>query len=101
MTIFLCYNVDESEKLRATVINNAAYPVAFKAAKINVHNLPVHYQHNKKGWMLSGLWYEFLNSLNERMRIQDRHIILLADNAPAHSSPLDPPQNYMGPTPLP
>jgi len=35
MTIFLYCNADGSEKLRATVINNAAYPVAFKAAKIN------------------------------------------------------------------
>jgi len=55
MTISLCCNTDGSEKLRATVINNAAYPVAFKAAKINVQNLPVHYRHHKKGWMLSGL----------------------------------------------
>ena len=99
MTVFLCCNADGSEKLRATVINNIAYPVAFRTAKINIHNLPVYYRHNKKGWMLSGLWYEFLNSLNERMRIQDRHIILLADNAPTHPSPLNPPSNYTGPIP--
>jgi len=99
MTIFLCCNADGSEKLRATVINNTAYPVAFKAAKINVQNLPVHCRHNRKGWMLSGLWYEFMNSLNERMRIQDHHIILLADNAPTHPSPLSSPLNYMGPAP--
>jgi len=49
--------------------------------------------------MLSGLWYEFLNSLNEQMRIQDRHIILLADNAPTHPPPSTTPLNYTGPTP--
>jgi len=48
--------------------------------------------------MLSGLWYEFLNSLNEQMRIQDRHIIL-ADNTLTHHPPSTPPLNYTGPTP--
>ena len=74
--------------------------MAFRAAKVNVHNLPVKYRHNKKGWMLSGLWYEFLNSLNKEICIQDCHIILLADNAPSHPSLLSPPTNYSGPIPL-
>ncbi|RPB25967.1 hypothetical protein L211DRAFT_782102, partial [Terfezia boudieri ATCC MYA-4762] len=43
--------------------------------------------------------HEFLKSLNEHMRIEGRHIILLADNASSHPAPSTPPINYTGPMP--
>lgn len=76
------------------VIGRAATPKAFKAAKINAKNLPVVYKHNKRAWMLSGLWYEYLGELEKEMKKQGRRIMLITDNCPSHPLPTEPPQNY-------
>lgn len=39
---------------------------------------------NKKAWMTSLLMKEWLNSLNDRMRLANRHILLFLDNAGSH-----------------
>ena len=46
--------------------------------------LPVTYRANKKAWMTTLLYQEWLNALDTRMRIQDRHFLLFLDNAPCH-----------------
>jgi len=49
--------------------------------------------------MLSGLWYEYLRNLNDKMRIQGRKIILITNNCPSHQHPNSPPGIYEGPIP--
>ena len=66
---------------------------------INPQNLPVSYRYNKKAWMLSGIWYEFLSSLNKEMAKQKRQIALVTDNCPGHPRPENPPKDYTGPPP--
>jgi hypothetical protein len=47
-------------------------------------SLPVHYYHNKKAWMNSSIYEDYLKKLNRQMRLQKRNILLFVDNAPSH-----------------
>ncbi|RPA93345.1 CENP-B protein, partial [Choiromyces venosus 120613-1] len=97
ITTFHSVNADGSEKERLTVIAQAQNTHAFCCHKINSYNLSVTYRYNKKAWMLSELWYEYLQNLNDKMQIQGRKIILITDNCPSHPHPNSPPDNYEGP----
>jgi len=57
------------------------------------------YRYNRKAWMLSGIWYEYLRKLNDKMRIQGRKIILITNNCPSQPYPDAPSDNYEGPIP--
>lgn len=81
------------------VIGRANMPDAFRHAHINKDNLPVVYRYNKKAWMLSGLWYEYLTDLNKEMARLKRRIILVTDNCPSHPPTNKPPKGYIGPPP--
>ena len=91
VTVFATVNADGSDKRRLIFINESRTPVAFRQAKVNPANLPVTYQDNKKVWMLSGLWYEYLCNLEADMKAQGQQIVLLTDNAPTHPHPETPP----------
>ena len=65
-------NADGSEKLDPIVIGHGKIPVAFRNAKINPNNLPAVYHYNRKAWMPSGIWFEFLIKLNQQMADQNR-----------------------------
>ena len=99
ITTFHTVNADGTEKKCLTVIGRAETPQAFRRNRININNLPIIYRYNKKAWMLSGLWYEYLRNFDQEMRIQRRNIILITDNCPSHPHPNSPPENYEGPAP--
>lgn len=82
ITIGLCSNADGSEKLKPIVIAKAARPRCFPK-NFNVQSL-VHYWHNKKAWMTSAIFTEWLKKLDKSMGDQGRQIVLLLDNAPCH-----------------
>ena len=82
ITTGLCVNADGSEKLKPIVIAKAARPRCFPK-KFNVQSL-VHYYHNKKSWMTSSIFTDWLKKLDKKMEEQGRQIVLLHDNAPCH-----------------
>ena len=45
------------------------------------------YYANPKAWMRSDIFEEWLKSINNRFRIQNRKILLLVDNASPHFNP--------------
>ena len=45
---------------------------------------PVTYRSNKHGWMTTPIFTEFLNSLNNKMKWQNRHILMFLDNCSSH-----------------
>lgn len=49
--------------------------------------------------MLTGFCYEFLNNINNEMRLANRYIALVTDNCPTHPKPENLPQKYNGPPP--
>ena len=68
------------------VIDKAKKPRCFK--NIDVTNLPVIWQSNKKSWMTEASFIDWIQSLNKIMRSKKRHIILFLDNATSHSHEL-------------
>lgn len=70
------------EKLTPLVIGKSAKPRCFKGREI----MPVTYRHNRKAWMSSVLFTEWIDKLNNSMIRQKRKILLLLDNCAAHPS---------------
>ena len=54
------------------------------ALKLNVGDLPVTWKANRKAWMTSTLFEEWLRKLDNKMTLKKRKILLLLDNAPCH-----------------
>ncbi|KAL4082575.1 hypothetical protein QTP88_027605 [Uroleucon formosanum] len=75
--------MDGSEKLKPLFIGKYSKPRCFK----NFKSLPVTYRNNKKSWMTTELWNEWLETLNNDMRKQGRKIILFVDNCTIHNNP--------------
>ena len=84
ITVVLTCNADGSEKLRPLVIGRANKPRCFKNFN---HKLYVDYDYNKKAWMTSAIFAQWLMDLNNKMKRQQRHILLILDNAPGHIIP--------------
>uniref|UniRef100_A0ABM0MZN5 Tigger transposable element-derived protein 4-like n=1 Tax=Saccoglossus kowalevskii TaxID=10224 RepID=A0ABM0MZN5_SACKO len=81
LTVMLCANM-VGDKEKPLVIGKSTKPRCFK--NINLKNLPVDYYANKKAWMNSKIFEDWLRKFDRKMRRQGRKILLFADNAPSH-----------------
>ena len=70
------------DKLKPLVIEKSLKPRCFRG--IDKAALPITYRTNKKAWMTSSLFKEWLERLNSKMHLQGRHILLFVDNCGAH-----------------
>ena len=70
------------EKLPMFVIWKSKNPHCFK----NVKHLPFEYKSQKKSWMNSEIFEEWVCKLDRKFRADDRNIALIIDNCPAHPS---------------
>ncbi|XP_061164992.1 tigger transposable element-derived protein 6-like [Saccostrea echinata] len=84
ITIALCCNADGSEKLKPFVIGKAGNPRCFKNFNVGLY---CDYVHNKKAWMTSVIFSDWLQKFNSKMRRQNREVLLIMDNAPSHIIP--------------
>ncbi|XP_037521515.1 tigger transposable element-derived protein 6 [Rhipicephalus sanguineus] len=72
--------------MKLTVIGRYQNPRCFKLAG----RLPCTYKANKKEWMTSEMFLEFLTHLDRKMSSQNRNILLLLDQCAAHPNHLQP-----------
>ena len=72
------------EKEPPIVIGKSKSPHCFGGLKDKQKPHGVPYYANKKAWMTSEIMDDILASLNQRLKREDRHILLLLDNAPCH-----------------
>ncbi|GFY15329.1 tigger transposable element-derived protein 6 [Trichonephila clavipes] len=82
LTILLAVNMDGSEKITPLVIGKSAKPRCFKG----INSFPTKYHSNKKAWMTTQLFNEWLVSLNSDMKREKRHIFLFLDNCTVHNN---------------
>lgn len=82
LTILLAANASGTERFKPLVIGKFAKPRAFK----NVKSLPVDYRSNKKAWMNSDLFANWLLDVDKKMKREKRNILMLIDNCPAHNT---------------
>jgi len=84
ITVALCCNADGSEKIKPMVIGKSKNPRCFKNFNVNLY---VNYTSNKKAWMTSALFHDWLVNFNKSMKRQRRNVLLIMDNAPSHIIP--------------
>ncbi|KAK3697429.1 hypothetical protein RRG08_031193 [Elysia crispata] len=72
--------MDGSEKLPLLMIGKFGQPRCFKS----IRTLPVTYRHNKKAWMTSSLFTEWVQKQDRRFLMQGRSVALVLDNCSAH-----------------
>ena len=84
ISVMLCCNADGSDKLRPLVIGKNLKPRCFKHFNPQLY---CDYYANNKAWMVYGILQDFLKKFNRRMVSENRHILLLMDNAPSHVIP--------------
>lgn len=78
ITVHFCCNADGSERLPLWYIGSAKAPKAFKG--ININSI-TWWRHNKKAWMNTIVFEEWLRWFDSLM---NRHVLLLMDNFSAH-----------------
>ena len=82
MTLLLICNATGTEKLKLLFIHTYQNPQILREKK--KEELPVDYYWNSTSWMQVSIWNDYLTKLDKKMRLQNHHIFLLADNAPVH-----------------
>lgn len=80
ITVLVTSNMTGTDKKRLLIIGKSKSPRCFK----NIHRLPVDYDFNKKAWMTSLIFEQFLRKWDADLGKQKRRILLTVDNCPAH-----------------
>lgn len=83
MTVALCANSDGTEKRALFFIGHSEKPRCFK--KKRAKELGYYYRWNKKAWMTSLLFQQWVEDFDQDMRKQQRQVLMLLDNAPTHA----------------
>ena len=81
VTLLFCCNA-AGEKETPLMIGKSQRPRCFKNADLNT--LGVTWCANKKAWMTSAIFEQWLKEFDSKMRRRNRNVILLLDNAPCH-----------------
>jgi len=79
------FSLSRTEKLKLFVIGKAKNPRCFKGIK----SLPVDYRSNKKDWMTSSLFSEWLLNFDRKMKIENEKVLLFIDNCTAHNHDIE------------
>lgn len=81
VTLLLAANMSGTEKLPPLMIGKSEKPRCFNKIK----RKPIAYRWNRKAWMTSVLFEEWLHKFDFNMKNQKRKILLFMDNCSAHS----------------
>ena len=82
ITVLCCSNLTGTDKHKLLVIGKSLRPRCFK--NVNVDNPPVTYRANKKAWMTSQIFTEWLAAWDSYFTKVNLTILLLVDNCTAH-----------------
>ncbi|XP_025196277.1 tigger transposable element-derived protein 4-like [Melanaphis sacchari] len=82
LTILLCVSMS-GEKLKPLVIGKSVKPRCFKG--IDISKLEVEWKANSKAWMTTHIMTNWLQRLDQQMKIQNRKILLFLYNVTSHA----------------
>ncbi|KAH7925285.1 DDE-domain-containing protein [Leucogyrophana mollusca] len=88
ITLAFACNADGTEKLPVFYIGKSKNPRCFR--KVTPQARGFYYRNNKKAWMTSEFFEEYIKMLDIMMRRQNRHICLLVDNFSGHNTSYEP-----------
>ena len=80
LTALVCSNMSGTDKLPLLVIGKSKNPRCFK----HVKSLPTEYLANKKAWMTSEIFIDWLHKVDKKMTKRKKKIVMIVDNCPAH-----------------
>ena len=83
VSLHFTVNADGTRKLYPWVIGKAQRPRCFKAAGVNIERMSMKYVANKKGWMKTQIFQEYLRWFDAQM---NQKVLLLMDNFSAHET---------------
>ena len=82
ITVLLCCNASGTDLRKPLVIGKSQTPRCFRNLK--VEKLPIVWRANKKAWMNSGLFTEWVKQFDRDMGRAKLRVLLFIDNAPSH-----------------
>ena len=83
ISIGLCVNASGTDKCKPIVIAKYARPRCF--GKLFDPDQVVFYYHNNKAWMTMVVFKDWLKRMDSKMKLKNKKIILLLDNAASHN----------------
>lgn len=87
ISIMFVTNLNGTEKRKLLVIGKGAKPHCYGRGTVaHYHQGKLIYKHNKKAWMTSQIFEEYLLHWNSQLQFQERRILLFIDNAGCHPS---------------
>ena len=84
ITVLTTANMSGTHKVKPLVINNCQKPHVFSQKRIKPESLPVDWYFNRKAWMTSTIFTEWLHKLDKIFLRQKRKVALVLDNCTAH-----------------
>ena len=83
VTIVFCTNMNGTDKHILSVIGHSRRERYFNNFN---HNARVQYFHNKKSWVTSTIFSEWLENFDVHVGTNNKKMLLILDNAPSHIS---------------
>ena len=85
LTLLIITNMDGSDHRKLSVIGKSKTPCCLqKKYKMQVKDMSVDWYASKNAWMTGEIHHQIMTKLNNEMRLSNRHILYVCDNASSH-----------------
>ena len=85
LTLLIITNMDGSDHRKLSVIGKSKTPCCLqKKYKMQVKDMSVDWYASKNAWMTGEIHHQIMSKLNNEMRLSNRHILYVCDNASSH-----------------
>ena len=85
LTLLIITNMDGSDHRKLSVIGKSKTPCCLqKKYKMQVKDMAVDCYASKNAWMTGEIHHQIMTKLNNEMRLSNRHILYVCDNASSH-----------------
>ena len=85
LTLLIITNMDGSDHRKLSVIGKSKTPHCLqKKYKMQVKDMAVDWYASKNAWMTGEIHHQIMTKLNNEMRLSNRHILYVCDNASSH-----------------
>ena len=84
LTLLIITNMDGSDHRKLSVIGKSKTPRCLQKYKMQVKDMAVDWYASKNAWMTGEIHHQIMTKLNNEMRLSNRHILYVCDNASSH-----------------
>ena len=84
LTLLIITNMDGSDHRKLSVIGKSKTPRCLQKYKMQVKDMSVDWYASKNAWMTGEIHHQIMSKLNNEMRLSNRHILYVCDNASSH-----------------